>query len=121
MIHGKDIIIRDADGNNIIAASKSCDLDLSVETIETCSTRSGSYREFIRGRKEWTISISYLVTNINESFNLFGEKVQITILDKKNDGDYLTGEAICTKCKITATTGSLVQGSFVFQGTGVLT
>lgn len=118
-LQGKDIIIQKNDGTTL-AASKSCDLEMSCDTIETASITSGTFREFIAGRTSWTITTSWLVTELSSPAALLGTKLRIKIINTTDSGDYLVGNAICTKCKITATKGNLAQGSFAFQGTGPL-
>ena len=43
------------------------------------------------------------------------------VVENTDNGEILTGTAICTSWKITATLGNLVQGSFAFQGNSQLT
>lgn len=119
MIQGRSVTIKDASGA-VIAASKSCDIEYSCETIETASISSGKARNFIAGRTSWSISLSWLVMNVSSSMLKVGQTIQIQIANAQDDTDYLIGTAICTKCKITANVGALAQGSFVFQGTGDL-
>lgn len=118
ILHGRKIVIKKGDGT-AIAACKSCDIDISCDTIETASRTSSEFREFIKGRTTWSVTMSYLVTSLKQA-NLLGQTLTLLISNSDDPTDKLTGKAICTKCKITATTGSLVQGSFAFQGSGDL-
>ena len=57
-------------GNNIIvykngtaiAGAKSAEISTSAGVIEVASATSGEWREFIAGRKEWSLSCGYLIT-----------------------------------------------------------
>jgi hypothetical protein len=49
-----------------------------------------------------------------------GETYAIKVLDSMNSDAYLLGTVICTECVIDMRNGSLVKGSFSFQGTGPL-
>lgn len=119
IIKGKDIVLTEDDGS-VIAACKSCDLEIDCELIETSSPTNGNYRTFITGQKDWRVTMSYLVVSLTSPIDLLGTKLRIKIANTTDSGDYLVGDAICTKCKITATKGNLAQGSFAFQGTGPL-
>lgn len=57
---GKNLII--SIGGTPIAAAKSCDIDVDCDTIEVSSVTSGAWRNYIAGRKGWSVSCGYLVT-----------------------------------------------------------
>ena len=72
---------------------------------------------------DWGINSDYLVTSwIDISGNPMkvGETYAIKVLDSMNSDAYLLGTVICTECVIDMRNGSLVKGSFSFQGTGPL-
>lgn len=77
IIHGKDIIIK-ADGE-VIAAAKSCELDISAEVIKTASPTDGQWQHGIAGRKSWRASCSNLVTDILDPAQMVGVDVTLTI------------------------------------------
>ena len=119
-------------GNNIIvykdgtaiAGAKSAEISTSVGTIEVASATSGQWREFITGRKEWSLSCGYLITANSGVRDLLTVGTTCTIKVKGRgaaDSTGVSGSAIITKCNITASRGNLVQGSFQFQGSGQLT
>lgn len=116
MIHGKDIIIL-SDGK-AIAASKTCTISRKLETIEVSTPDSEQSREYIAGRETWEVSISTLVSDFVTAIEQI-DRSTVT-LKMMQGGRGMTGTAICTECKITATKGNLAQGSFKFQGTGPL-
>lgn len=108
---------------NAIAAAKSADIITSDGTIEVASATSSEWREFIAGRKEWSLSCGYLVTANNKVRDLLLVGTSFAIKVKGRgaaDSTGVSGTAILIKCHITATRGNLVQGSFQFQGTGEL-
>ena len=77
IIHGKDIIIK-ADGE-VIAAAKSCELDISAEVIKTASPTDGQWQHGIAGRKSWRATCNHLVTNILDPAQMVGVDVTLTI------------------------------------------
>ena len=77
IIHGKDIIIK-ADGE-VIAAAKSCELDISAEVIKTASPTDGQWQHGIAGRKSWRATCNHLVTDILDPAQMVGVDVTLTI------------------------------------------
>jgi hypothetical protein len=59
-------------------------------------------------------------TVLKNSLQRVGTEVTLRMQIDGNGIDTLSGSAICTHAKITATKGSLMQGSFTFEGTGPL-
>lgn len=126
---GNDIIMiasstDDSSASTIVAATKSHDITVTCDTIETASPTQGQWREYLAGRKEWELSTSWLL--VSQGFNTQmlkpGYTYSITIGQRATPtiSNSLTGNVICTQAHITATRGSLVQGSFKFKGTGTL-
>lgn len=118
---GNDLLI--GNNGNPLYAAKSCDIEVDCDTVEYSSPSSGRWRNFLAGRKSWTISVSYLVSdqNIPSDMSRVGQTFQLKVYPRNSLPDkQLTGDAICTSWKVTGTRGNLVQGSFVFQGTGPL-
>ncbi len=119
-INGNDIIIK-KDGV-AIAACRSCKVSPSCDTIEKSSPLQGQWREFMAGRKEWSVQCSYLipaVSNINDVL-LVGSVVTIVLTDRTGTNT-LTGTAICVQAEGEYTRMNLAQGAYVFKGTGPLT
>lgn len=115
---GNDLIIT---SGSVIYASKSCDIDTDADTIEVSSPTSGKWREYLAGRCGWNVSTAYLVGDAKWRDDLLrvGQKVTLRFKNRGEDAT-MTGDAIITKCHITATRGNLAQGSFSFLGTGPL-
>ena len=63
LYNGKDLILKDTSNGIVLAASKSLELNINGETIEVGRTSSDMWRKFIRGRKDWSISVSTLVAS----------------------------------------------------------
>lgn len=123
-VNGSNIIV--CIGSQPIAATRSNELEIENEVIEISSPNSGAWRKFLAGRKEWSINTDFLVTDEGDTADrvlTVGSVVGLYIRKTGTSGTdnvYLFGEAICTKCKITARRSGIISGSFVFRGTGVL-
>lgn len=125
IVHGRHLIVHKE--GMAIAAAKSCTLSSSCELIEISSPNTGTYREYIAGRKEWSVRLSRLVLE-NQTFEEtmdVGTRYDISMLVPNRD-DFsfsyfaVVGSAILTKCEIAATVGNLAQGVIEFKGSGVL-
>lgn len=104
-----------------IAATKSNEMATHCEAIEVSGPTTGSWREFIAGKKEWQANASFLVTNAIDIGKLIEVGRTYTLAFRTRTGaNTVSGQAICTECRITATRGTLIQGSFQFKGTGEL-
>lgn len=125
MIVGNDIVIMEGStsygGGTLLGVMKSCELTVTTETIETCSSSSSEWRTFVTGRKEWSMSSNHLVTAIYSHVMKVGDTVIIQFKNRSNGRDYVYGTAICTESNVTGTRGNLATGSFKFKGTGALT
>lgn len=121
VIHGKDIQIQNYSGSSIVAAARTCEVSVQSDIIETATPTSGIFRTYISGRKDWLVSVGYLVASEDGAGILLnvGDTVHIRILYTAADV-WLHGYAIIQQCHITANIGSLAQGSFVFKGSGPL-
>ena len=121
VIHGKDIQIQNYNGSAIVAAARTCEVSIQADIIETATPTSGTFRTFIAGRKDWSVSVGYLVTSGDMTSDLLsvGSSVHLRIIDM-DAGEWLHGNAIVQQCHVTSNIGSLAQGSFVFKGSGPL-
>lgn len=118
MVHGRTIYIA-LDGTKI-AAMKTCKLSTGCDTIEIASNSSGPWRAFLAGRKEWSMACSWLVLSTS-AMKTNALRVGTTYSITFTDGtESLSGSAICLKCDVDATIGTLANGSFQFKGTGAL-
>lgn len=115
-------------GNNIlvyldgtaVAGLRSNELQVEADTIETASPSTGSWRTYITGRKNWSVSCGWLVAVHSDLSKVLNVGTEYTLRFGYRDGSGVSGTAILTTCDITATRGNIVQGSFQFQGSGPL-
>lgn len=122
-MNGKDIVIILSQNSTALASTavKSHDISTSVDTIEKASSTQQDWREYVKGRKGWSINMSYLVTTAAKILweLKVGETFDITIRDAGSTYS-LVGKAILETAKQTYTVGNLANGSFVLKGTGPL-
>ena len=117
-IQGRDLIVY-MDGT-AIAAARSCEITVDTDMIEVSSPTSGDAREYRAGRYGWTLDVSSLVLYPDMVMNS-GQAATFTCLDAKQPGKtWLTGNVLCRTAKMSATVGSLAQGSYSFIGNGPL-
>lgn len=126
ILHGNDLIISSTDGT-ALAASKSCTISVEAEQIETSDPDQGDWRNYLTGRKSWTLTTNHLVkastdsgTPLKDMIGETGKTYKLTFSNRKNGKDTVSGTAIIKSVKITATRGNLAQGSFSWQGNGKL-
>jgi predicted secreted protein len=115
------IVYRD---NTVIAGVKSNDISTSADTEEVASSTSGDRKEYIAGRKDWSLSVNYLLLADADMLELLNVGTTYTLKiggRSASNANTLTGDAIMTDCRISAINGNLAQGSFTFKGTGALT
>ena len=107
-------------GNTLIAGTKSNEIKTLCDLMETST--SSIWREYISGRKSWSVTVGYLVTStISAASNLLTVGNSYTISIRTRTGTSVaSGTAICSECTIRATKGSLMQGTFTFRGSGPL-
>lgn len=116
-------------GNNIIVLSsgtaiagvKSDEIQSGAETIEIASSTQQDWKEFIAGRKEWSLNTNYLLLADSRLADLLnvGTLYELAVTDRQGNVA-VSGRAILTICKQTHTRGNLCQGTFQFRGTGPL-
>lgn len=62
IIQGRNILITTNGTSPVVAASKSCVIDVKANTIEVCAMSTAFWNAYITTRKEWSVSLSHLVT-----------------------------------------------------------
>lgn len=126
ILHGRNLLImqhtQGTTDTPVVACAKSCEVNTSCDTIEISSTNNNIWREYVSGRKDWSVTLSYIVTDDDfaPSMLRIGEKVTLRFTER-GTGAVLQGDALIKNAKAVATKGSLTTGSFSFQGTGELT
>lgn len=108
----------------VIAGTKSNEAQADAEMIEKSSATNGRWREFVAGRNEWNMTVNYLLLAYGGARDLLTVGTEYTLVFKQRgyaDSTGVTGRALLKTCRITATLGNLVQGTFQFVGNGPLT
>jgi len=125
-ILGNNVFVCVGNGSaaEIIAGTRSNEIQTGAETIEISSPTSGQWREFIAGRKEWSITTGFLVMTTSDIQGLLnvGNSYHLQIVERQGTAVTIVaeGDAILVTCKVSGSVGNLLQGSFQFQGTGSL-
>lgn len=122
MILGKNLVITSTgEGAAVLAASRSCRIEVEADLLETISPTSSSFRTYEPGVKDWTLSTGHLLlSGVKTKLLAVGQTYNITCQVVGAPTDTLSGTVICRRCTIDGQVGSLASGSFVFQGTGEL-
>lgn len=125
---GKDIIVVLSQNGTALASTtvRSQDIQTAADTIEKSSSMQQDWKEFITGRKEWSITVNYLILAAEKITDLLyvGQTFDITVKNQTAAGVTpvaVTGKTIMTGVKHVATVGTLAQGTFTLKGTGPLT
>lgn len=121
VVHGKKLIIT-VDGS-AIAGAKSCEINIQCDDIEVASATQGKWREFLSGRKDWSVTCGHLLpasgTPLKSSAAMVGTKVILSIHTDMTS-DILTGSAIVKTWRASGAVGNLATGAFSFRGSGAL-
>lgn len=124
---GKDIIVVLSQNGTALASTmvRSQDIQTAADTIEKSSSTQQEWKEFIAGRKEWSITVNYLMLAASKITDLLyiGQTFDVTVKNVTASGvtpTAVTGKAIMTTVKQVATVGTLAQGTFTLKGTGPL-
>lgn len=104
-----------------IAGAKSDDIEVRCDLQEIASPSQGDWREYLAGRKDWTVTTNYLVSSADLQKVLNVGTTYAVMFQDRSQLRNLRGSAILVTCKITAANGNICQGSFQFKGTGPLT
>ena len=119
-IEGRNLIV--ALGGVAIAGAKSCDIETNCDMLEVSSPSSGEYRTYRPGRKVWRVTVNRIIpTNSTAVLSVKNIGTSYTLkayVSGNSSVDKIEGTAILMTAKTTATQGNLVQGSWVFQGSG---
>lgn len=116
-------------GNNIlvylngsaIAGTKTNEIQTECDVIEVTNQNSAQWRQYLAGRKNWSVSTGFLVLAAADTKKLLNVGTTYTLRFRDRAGtSILQGQAIMKQCKISAARGSLATGSFTFQGSGEL-
>lgn len=106
----------------VVAALKSNDVETGCDTLEVASPTQGEWRERIPGRKTWKMTASWLMLSATTMATLLqaGQVFSMEVYDRQRTRNTVYGQARLEQCRIDATIGNLVRGSFQFKGTAWL-
>jgi len=106
-----------------IGCTKSNDIQYDCDMDEVSSPSTGKAKEYIDGRTAWSITTNYLVLADAQVRDILmvSQKFKLAFCPRNAQSTGVKGDAYMKVCKITATRGNLIQGTFQFQGTGPLT
>ena len=94
----------------------------SRQRLEISSPTSNTYREYKAGRKTWRVTVNFLVNTSAlgvMTMKNIGTTYTLKAYVRNNPSiDYIQGQAILQEAHVTGARGNLVQGSWIFQGTG---
>ena len=122
ILQGNDLLIYA--GVYVVAKAKTCRISLDADTLECSDATDGNARAFKLEKKGWKVTVTSLVTAAHTRFENLDSIIRLSFVTRdlydNLTGDRMTGNAFITRSDVTANVGSLVQGTFVFQGTGAL-
>lgn len=107
---------------NVVAAVVTHEVDTNVECLECAGTTQGRYREYIAGKRSWSINCQWLMVSSAMMVGLLhvGQTFAISSYDRDSAMINVHGQAKLEQCVIRETNGQLVKGIFTFVGTGDL-
>jgi predicted secreted protein len=125
-LNGNEIIVYVQSGQSwtAVAAAKSDELQGECDLIEKASATQQGWREYVAGRKGWSLNLSWLVVAVVDIKAVLqvGTRVKIRIGGRTfYSSTGLEGYAIVKMCKTNHTRGNLANGTFQFVGDGPLT
>jgi len=115
------------------ACAKDANLTITAETIELAPKVNTAYRQYIKGRKSYTISGSGLVKLVESNlhpltfFEPFIESTDITyigyldIIDAQNNYKIFKFNCVITSLSLDSNVGNFGQYSYTLQGSGPFT
>lgn len=124
MLHGDDILVTTNIGGSqrAVAASKSCDLDISRDFIKACAPNSGRTFQKIPTTYDWSVSCDCLMTTSHYAKQLLnavrnGTKYTLQFIAC---GFKVVGDVYVKSCRIQASKGSLAKLTVSFESSGDL-
>lgn len=61
VIKGNDLIMFHGESNLPLSRATSCSLEMTNEELEITSKTSGDFKEFLKGKMEWSVSVDGLI------------------------------------------------------------
>lgn len=124
IIHGRNINVKV--NGVIIAKARSSQMNVQCDVTEISSATSGTWKQFLAGRKEWSVEVTKYVEVVKTGFDLVGQEVTLEFgqVSASNRGqlsaDKVSGSAIVTMYAMSGEVGGLAQAQMQFQGSGPL-
>lgn len=119
MQHGRNIMV--FLNGTAIAATRSNEIQIDCDVIEISNPSIGDWKQYITGRKDWSVNVSFLVAAAADIRNVLNTGTTYTLQFRdRNGSSVMSGSAILQTAKISAQIGNLCTGSFVFKGSGQL-
>jgi len=102
----------------VIAAAKSCTINIKYDLIEKASSTQGTAKEYTYGRYEWDLTVDHLVVSTNEFQGLSlagGARLLISVVI---NNVRKKGYVLCPQAGLSAPVSGLATGSVTFKGDG---
>lgn len=110
------------EGFRAFAFARSCEIQQQRETIETSSPTSGTWKSYLAGRCDRTITCECLLSSDEEEIEgIFrrGETITLSCRQRDNSGYEHRGDAIITELQISGRIHEMASFSVTMRGTGV--
>ena len=109
-------------GGIVVAAVVAHNVETKAGSIEIAGKTQGQWREYIMGRRQWSINADWLMLSSDRMSSLLqnGQTFDISSYDRLNHRTNVHGTARLESCHIRMTVGSIVKGQFVLRGNGYL-
>ena len=106
----------------VVAAVVTNDVETQAASIERASQTQSRYREYLAGRKTWTMTAEWLMVSSDKMAGLLyvGQSFAISTYDSTDVTRNVHGVAFLDECHIQMTQGHVVRGHFLFRGNGDL-
>ena len=120
IILGRNVFIYSGESSTtpVIAASKSCTINIKYEMIEKASSTQGVAKEYTYGRYEWDLTIDHFVVANNEFQGLSLAGGQRKLISVVVNGVRKKGYVLVPQAGLSAPVNGLATGSVTFKGDG---
>ena len=106
----------------VIAAAKSCTINIKYDLIEKASSTQGTAKEYTYGRYEWDLTVDHLVVSDNafQGLSLSGHARLLisVVIGTGNSAVRKKGYVLCPQAGLSAPVSGLATGSVTFKGDG---
>lgn len=123
-MNGNNILVLNSSDGMAVAGTRSDTLQVGCDMIEISSASDNEWKHRIAGRKDWSLTTAFLVTDGVDVRRVLqvGMRVYLKIKGRGDtDANGVKGYALVSSCDINAQRGNLANGTFKFTGDGPLT